>query len=157
MYSDQQDVINLYGGRTASSQPQEITNVFGTHQDGHVRSSGGGVTSLGVVSDNVWGNFADNAWGTSVDNVWGTTESNVWGGLGAGGLWGWKGVKVWGTGNGVNYLSKIVNGVAALFGLRLGRSERSKGGNAGLGSGRSTARFSSGGPRNAPRSSGRSR
>ena len=156
------DVINLYG-RTASSAPQEVTNVFGTHQDGHIRQGGGGVTSLGVMSDNVWGGFADNAWGTTVDNVWGGTESNVWGGLGAGGLWGWKGVKVWGTGNGVNYLAKISRAVAAIFGLRLGRSERSRttgprtAGPRTAGSSGGTRTAGSSGPRNMPRSGGRSR
>ena len=175
-----QDVINLYGGRVASAEssaPQEVTNVFGTHQDGYMRNGvgGGGVTSLGVVSDNVWGTFADNAWGTTVDNVWGGTESNVWGGLGTGGLWGWKGVRVWGTGNGKNYLAKIARAVAAFLGFKLGRSplhqrlrdsarNAARTGNNGTrtagartGGGSSGARTGGGRTGGTPRSSGRSR
>ncbi|NBX03821.1 MAG: hypothetical protein EBR02_07180 [Alphaproteobacteria bacterium] len=145
-----QDVINLYG-RTASSAPQQITNVFGTDQDG-VQRTNVGVTAWGAVSDNVWGNFADNAWGTMVDNVWGTTESNVWGGIGGNSLWGYKGVKMWGTGNGTNYLARIASAVAAIFGLRLSRSERSNARTSG-GSTGGSGRTGGNAPRTAARSS----
>ena len=155
----QQEVLNLHG-RTAVPQQVEITNVFGTHLDGHMRQGGGGVTSLGVMSDNVWGGFADNAWGTAVDNVWGGTESNVWGGLGAGGLWGYKGVRIFGTGNGVNYLAKVAKAAAAIFGLNI---KFGKGKDGSSGQGRNAGpRTAGGGPRTSggtagARTSGRSR
>ena len=160
------DVINLYG-RTASSsyapqqQRQEEGGVHGANQDGAFRTGGGGVTSLGVMSDNVWGNFVDNAWGTTVDNVWGGTESNIWGGLGAGGLWGYKGVRIFGTGNGTNYLAKMANKVAAFLGFRLGKASilgsnrgRNNGRAGNVGQRAAAGSSRTGGPRTTGRSGG---
>jgi len=79
-----------------------------------------GVTGWGAMSDNVWGTYNDNVWGTSSDTVWGTNTSDVWGGIG-GNPWGnfAKTVRVWGSGNGPNYLKGLANRVAAFFGLNL--------------------------------------
>jgi len=74
-----------------------------------------GITAWGARSDNVHGTYADNAWGTSTDNVWGTNSTDVWGGIGAGGLWGNKGVRMWGTGGGTNYIKPLTNFIMGLF------------------------------------------
>lgn len=104
------DTINLYGSMNAAD-----SNFYGT--DAAPARQNITATSWGVRSDNVWGNFADNTWGTFADNVWGGNYSDVWGGVGAGDLWGQKGVRIWGTGSGKNYIAKFTNTIAALFGF----------------------------------------
>lgn len=152
------DVINLYGHKQ-STQPVMMTGIHGAHADGGGSNISAGVTSWGVMSNNAWGTYSDNAWGTVADNVWGTAETNVWGGIGGNSLWGWKGVKYWGTGNGTNYLRKLGNAIAALFGLRGFGNGKSRDGSSSSrfarmgGVGRSGARTSA----PAPRSSGRAR
>lgn len=81
-----------------------------------------GVTAWGATSDNVWGTFSDNVWGTSTDNVWGGNSSDIWGGIG-GNPFGSKSVRIWGTGNGKNYLKGLSNRVAAFFGLKVKSSQ----------------------------------
>jgi len=144
--------------------PQLQGNVHGTHEDGHMSAGAqAGVTSWGVVSNNVWGTYNDNVWGTMVDNVWGGAESNVWGGIGGSTLGAWKGVHVWGTGNGKNYLRGITKFLSAFLGLKgprngSGRSGTSGGvGSSGPRMPRSFGRTGGGGAGAAPRSSGRSR
>src|ERR1044072_2802780 len=92
---------------------------------GSCRRCSRGVASGGAMSDNVWGAYADNIWGRSLDNVWGGNSTDVWGGVGAGGLWGNKGVKIWGTGNGTNYLRGLTSFLAAFFGLKTKNSRDS--------------------------------
>lgn len=171
------DTINIYGSSAHGSNhgsgnhqmdmhmPRApMGNIHGSHEDGATsHGANAGVTSWGVMSNNAWGTFNDNVWGTMVDNVWGGTESNVWGGLGGNSLWGWKGVKVWGTGNGVNYLRGITKTLSAIFGIRLGGSNRSGSGSSGGGESRyarllARAAGSSGRTGGStPRSSGRAR
>ncbi len=126
------DVINVHG-----ATPAQIYAASMMHQDNNFDDTSStlsalprqniGVTSWGVMSNNVHGTFADNAWGTAGDNVWGTYNTDVWGGAG-GGLWS-SGVKLWGTGNGTNYLKPITNAIrgffAAVFGITSRRNRES--------------------------------
>jgi hypothetical protein len=132
------DTINVYG---YSPPPQQSpgSSIWGSSDSDNWRA-GPGVTAWGVASNNVWGSFADNAWGTNADNVWGGNESNIWGGVGdAGNLWKWKGMNVWNTGSGTNYLKGLTSRVAAFFGLGLKRSVHGDHANAGSTGG--TSRF----------------
>lgn len=105
-----EDVINVYGPASNTMQSFAGTDAGGPRQNI-------GMTSWGARSDNVWGTYTDNVWGKSLDNVWGSNSTDVWGGISVGGMWGGKGMHVWGTGNGKNYLRGISNFVAGLFGF----------------------------------------
>ena len=116
------DVINIHGKQGANGNPygyntdgQEGMSAYGTNVAGPRQNIG--VTAWGARSDNVWGAYTDNAWGVSTDNVWGSNTTDVWGGIGSGNLWANSGVKIWGTGNGRNYLRGLFGFVGALFGL----------------------------------------
>lgn len=116
------EVVNVHGPRSQSAvlnaPPPDLASYYGESAGGPRQNIG--VTAWGAASDNVWGTFADNAWGVSADNVWGTNSSDVWGGIG-GNPWGnfAKTVRIWGTGNGHNYLKGLTNRVAAFFGLNM--------------------------------------
>jgi hypothetical protein len=104
------EVISVHG-----SPQNNFNNFFGS--DLAPQRQNVGMTSWGARSDNVWGNFADNAWGGFADNVWGGNNSDIWGGIGVPSGWGSSGPKIWGTGSGKNYIYKVTNAIAALFGL----------------------------------------
>lgn len=78
----------------------------------------GGTTSWGGMANNPWGNFSGNVHGNVADNVHGTMNADVWGGVGAQSMWGVKGVRLYGTGSGVNRLSGITKYILGLFGYR---------------------------------------
>ncbi|MFW0776742.1 MAG: hypothetical protein ACN2B6_03370 [Rickettsiales bacterium] len=116
------DVINVHGKQGGNANPygyntegQEGYSAYGTNVAGPRQNIG--VTAWGAQSDNVWGSYTDNAWGVSTDNVWGSNSTDIWGGIGAGNLWANSGVKIFGTGNGRNYLRGLFGFVGALFGL----------------------------------------
>jgi len=137
-----QDTINIYG---YSPPPQQslASTIWGSSDSDTGRAGAGpGVTAWGVASNNVWGSFAENAWGTNADNVWGGNESNIWGGIGdAGNLWKWKGMNVWNTGSGTNYLKGLTSRVAAFFGFNLKRSVHGDHAKTGSTGGSGTSRF----------------
>jgi len=117
----QQEVMNLYGSTNYMVQEAAPQPVF-QHHHAYGQAAEGprqniGVTAWGAMADNPWGTFADNAWGTSADNVWGTASTNVWGGLGGSPFGGGKGVQLWGTGNGKNYLKSVTTLIKAYFGM----------------------------------------
>ncbi len=117
----EQEVLNLYGTtnymvQQAAPQPAyEHHHTYGQAAEGPRQNIG--VTAWGAMADNPWGTFADNAWGTTADNVWGTASTNVWGGLGGSPFGGGKGVQLWGTGNGKNYLKSVTTLIKAYFGM----------------------------------------
>jgi hypothetical protein len=118
-----QDTINIYGRSTISHhQPAPSTHDSGVYGDYGFDQAGPrqnvASTAWGAMSDNVWGTFNDNVWGTSTDTVWGTNTSDVWGGIG-GNPWGnfAKTHRIWGSGDGHNYLKGLAERVAAFFGL----------------------------------------
>lgn len=104
------NTMNVWGA--ASEAP---INAYGSDIAGPRQNIG--VTAWGARSDNVWGTYTDNIWGKSLDNVWGTNSTDVWGGIGVGGLWGGKGLHIWGTGSGRNYLRGFTNAIAGFFGF----------------------------------------
>lgn len=120
------DTINVHGAAKFSSDSaygyasdgSGLFGSFGSDVTGPRQNIG--VTGWGAMSDNVWGTFSDNAWGVSTDNVWGGNSSDIWGGIG-GNPWGnfAKTVRIWGSGNGHNYLKGLGNKVAAFFGLNI--------------------------------------
>ncbi len=112
------DVINVHGP-AASSAPVAEASMFAGYGEASLGPRQNIVaTSWGARSDNVWGTFTDNVWGKSTDNVWGTNTGDVWGGIG-GNPFGQGSIKIWGTGNGINYLRKAGRFMAALFGLKM--------------------------------------
>lgn len=122
---DSPDTINVFGQRSGGIEHQSpsFDTTYGSNFAGPRQNIG--VTAWGAMSDNVWGTYSDNIWGQSADNVWGMNSTDVWGGIGVGGLWGTKDVRVWGTGTGKNYIKGITNFMAALFGLKnKGTSEK---------------------------------
>lgn len=114
------------GGTTRTEEVININHGSGGNSDtfaSYGEAAGGprqniGATSWGAMSDNVWGTYTDNVWGKSTDNVWGGNSSDIWGGIGGNPFGGGKSMQVWGTGNGVNYLKKVTNFLASLFGIR---------------------------------------
>lgn len=128
MYAGQYD--NLAHPVTVHGIPAEMasmlaSNVYGNAQD---ISSGEtfvsnrnnlGVTSHGVVSNNVWGTFGENVHGTFGDNVWGRASTDIWGGIDAGGMWRSNGParRIWGSAQGKNYIARGFWALAGLFGF----------------------------------------
>jgi hypothetical protein len=84
----------------------------------HGIGSQGGITSLGAMSNNVHGTFSGNVHGTTADNVFGTVNSDVWGAAGGNSMWGVRGVRLYGTGSGVNKLTSITKYVLGIFGYQ---------------------------------------
>ena len=118
-----------YGG-DGGGYGQSGGGVYGSaKQAAHNRSSN--VGAWGAMSSNVLGTFSENVHGGMADNVWGGTDSNIWGGIGgsawgSGGVWGggrggggsifggsslvnWnkRGLNMFGTGNGKNFLKSL--------------------------------------------------
>jgi hypothetical protein len=78
------------------------------------------VNAWGVMSNNAWGTLSNNVHGTLADNVHGVLNTNVWGGVhGGGGIWGsGPSVRIYGTGSGMNHLSRLTKWVLSLFGYQ---------------------------------------
>lgn len=94
-------------------------NVHGVAEDDHLQlPPQSNVTSLGAMSNNVHGTFMNGVHGTMMDNVHGTVNTDVWGAAGGGSMWGSHGVRMYGTGSGVNYLSGLTKYILALFGFK---------------------------------------
>ncbi len=86
----------------------------------HAIGSNLSVTAWGNTSNSVFGTFSNNVHGTTFDNVHGVMNSDVWGGVsnGGGGVWGGRSVRMYGTGSGVNHLTRLTKFVLALFGYQ---------------------------------------
>lgn len=78
----------------------------------------GNVTAWGAMSNNTWGTFSNNVHGTVGDNVHGTVNSDVWGSVAGPSLWGQRGVRMYGTGGGVNHLTSLTKFILGLFGYQ---------------------------------------
>lgn len=125
------DVLNIYGrGPTHGMKSEDMAQAaYGYSKDGLLFGSYGenitgprqnvGATAWGAASDNVWGTYTDNAWGVSTDNVWGGNSSDVWGGVGGNPFGHFaKTHRVWGTGNGKNYMKSVTSFLIAFLGLK---------------------------------------
>lgn len=105
----------MYGNLDAGDR-----GVFGRDENAMTGATGsnGAVTSWGAMSNNAWGTFSGNVHGTMADNVHGTVNSDVWGGVSGNSLWGGRGVRMYGTGSGVNHLTALTKFVLGLFGYQ---------------------------------------
>jgi hypothetical protein len=70
------------------------------------------------MSNNAWGTFSNNVHGSLADNVHGTVNSDVWGSVSGPSMWGQKGVRMYGTGSGVNHLTSLTKFILGLFGYQ---------------------------------------
>ena len=85
----------------------DFVSVHGRDENAALSGSNAAMTTWGAVSGNTWGTFRNSVHGTVADNVHGTVSSDVWGAVNGVSLWGGRGVRMYGTGSGVNYLTGI--------------------------------------------------
>ncbi len=109
----------MLGGGMYGNVGQHDYGVHGRDENApHSLGSQGAVTAWGAMSSNVHGTFSGNVHGTLADNVHGTVNSDVWGSVSGNSLWGQKGVRMYGTGSGVNYLNGLTKWILGIFGYQ---------------------------------------
>lgn len=113
----------MLGGGMYGNIGQQEYGVHGMPEDAHNNPQLVGnnltVTAWGNTSNNVHGTFANNVHGTAYDNVHGVMNMDVWGQVHTGGgVWGGRGTRMFGTGSGVNHLTRLTKWVLGLFGYQ---------------------------------------
>lgn len=120
------NVLNVHGVSSAAAMlgggvyggAQGDYGVFGRDENAAASGTNATFTTWGAISGNTWGTFSNNVHGTVMDNVHGTVNSDVWGGVGGNSMWGQRGVRLYGTGSGVNYLTGITKWILGVFGYQ---------------------------------------